>query len=120
MRDAIREKLPIEDDSDQAILDQHVQRVWSDTPNRSPGTKSPDPLANRRRGYDINPGFGITPMMSSEGALGGSSQMSMRHSRSMPEASSSRRSLSNKWPSMHTDSGISLFSGDLTMKKEQR
>ncbi|XP_055716596.1 axin isoform X2 [Phlebotomus papatasi] len=119
LRDAIREKLPIEDDSDQAILDQHVQRVWSDTPNRSPGTKSPDPLANRRRGYDINPGFGITPMMSSEGALGGSSQMSMRHSRSMPEASSSRRSLSNKWPSMHTDSGISLFSGDLTMKKEQ-
>ncbi|XP_055695508.1 axin [Lutzomyia longipalpis] len=121
LRDAIREKLPVDDDSDQAILDQHVQRVWSDTPNRSPGTKSPDPLALRRRGFEINPGYGITPpMMMSEGTLGGgSSQTSMRHSRSMPEPSSSRRSLSNKWPSMHTDSGISLFSGDLTMKKEQ-
>ncbi|XP_059620676.1 axin isoform X3 [Phlebotomus argentipes] len=114
LRDAIREKLPVEDDSDQAILDQHVQRVWSDTPNRSPGTKSPDPMALRRRGLEINPGFGVTPMMSS------ADHMSMRHSRSMPEASSSRRSLGNKWPSMYTDSGISsLFSGDLTMKKDQ-
>uniref|UniRef100_A0A1L8DWD1 Putative regulator of g protein signaling n=1 Tax=Nyssomyia neivai TaxID=330878 RepID=A0A1L8DWD1_9DIPT len=121
LRDAFREKLPMDDDSDQAILDQHVQRVWSDTPNRSPGTKSPDPLALRRRGFDINPGYGITPppIMMNDGNLGGSNQASMRHSRSMPEASSSRRSLGNKWPSMHTDSGISLFSGDITMKKEQ-
>ncbi|GAB0094956.1 Axin [Sergentomyia squamirostris] len=116
LRDAIREKLPIDDDNDQAILDQHVQRVWSDTP---PGTKSPDPVGMRRRGCDINPGFGIPPMVNSEGGMDGSSQMHMRHSRSMPEAGSSRRSLSNKWPSMHTDSGISLFSGDLTMRTEQ-
>lgn len=38
------EKLALEDDSDQAILDQHVSRVWSDlTPSRSPKLSSPRP-----------------------------------------------------------------------------
>jgi axin 1 len=42
LAEALREKLSIEDDSDQAILDQHVSRVWSDpTPSRSPGFASP-------------------------------------------------------------------------------
>ncbi|KAG7187893.1 hypothetical protein KM043_013862 [Ampulex compressa] len=42
LADALREKLLIEEDSDQAILDQHVSRVWSDlTPSRSPGLASP-------------------------------------------------------------------------------
>ncbi|XP_048507486.1 axin isoform X2 [Athalia rosae] len=52
LADAIREKLLIEDDSDQAILDQHVSRVWSDlTPSRSPGMASPRPHSpDRRRG----------------------------------------------------------------------
>ncbi|XP_011305265.1 axin isoform X2 [Fopius arisanus] len=41
LADALREKLQIEDD-DQAILDQHVSRVWSDpTPSRSPRFESP-------------------------------------------------------------------------------
>lgn len=44
LADALREKLMIEDDNDQAILDQHVSRVWSDlTPSRSPGFSSPRP-----------------------------------------------------------------------------
>ncbi|XP_018357930.1 PREDICTED: axin-1 isoform X3 [Trachymyrmex cornetzi] len=35
--DALKEKLSIEEDNDQAILDEHVSRVWSDqTPSRSP------------------------------------------------------------------------------------
>ncbi|XP_071556453.1 axin isoform X3 [Temnothorax nylanderi] len=35
--DALKEKLSVEEDSDQAILDEHVSRVWSDqTPSRSP------------------------------------------------------------------------------------
>ncbi|KYM98095.1 Axin-1 [Cyphomyrmex costatus] len=35
--DALKEKLSMEEDSDQAILDEHVSRVWSDqTPSRSP------------------------------------------------------------------------------------
>ncbi|XP_034935348.1 axin isoform X2 [Chelonus insularis] len=42
LADALREKLTIDDDNDQAILDQHVSRVWSDpTPSRSPGFASP-------------------------------------------------------------------------------
>lgn len=37
LSDTLREKLSIEEDSDQAILDEHVSRVWSDhTPSRSP------------------------------------------------------------------------------------
>lgn len=36
--------LQVEEDSDQAILDQHVSRVWSDlTPSRSPKLASPRP-----------------------------------------------------------------------------
>lgn len=42
--DAIRYKMMIDDDNDQAILDQHVSRVWSDlTPSRTPGGASPRP-----------------------------------------------------------------------------
>lgn len=41
---------------------------------------------------------------------------SMKHSKSMPDHSSSARKLTNKWPSMNTDSGISLFSADTIMK----
>ena len=46
LADMIREKLQVEEqDSDnQAILDQHVSRVWSDsTPSRSPRLSSPKP-----------------------------------------------------------------------------
>lgn len=38
----------------------------------------------------------------------------MRHSKSMPEQC--KPSLSDKWPSMNTDSGISLFSADMPPK----
>lgn len=43
---------------------------------------------------------------------------SMRHSRSMPEEASSSRRLSNKWPSINTDSGISLFSADTLKSRD--
>lgn len=37
LSDAPKEKLSLEEDSDQAILDEHVSRVWSDlTPSRTP------------------------------------------------------------------------------------
>ncbi|XP_076292138.1 protein axin isoform X2 [Lasioglossum baleicum] len=50
LADALREKLLIEDDNDQAILDQHVSRVWSDlTPSRSPGLSSPRLHSPERR-----------------------------------------------------------------------
>lgn len=51
LANAIREKLQLEDDNDQDILDQHVSRVFSDlTPLRSPGRISPrchSPSRNR-------------------------------------------------------------------------
>lgn len=48
--DALREKLSMEEDSDQAILDEHVSRVWSDlTPSRSPRLSSPRLHSPERR-----------------------------------------------------------------------
>lgn len=109
--DAIREKFALEEDNDQDILDQHVSRVWKDqTPHRSPGTMSPcPPLPTRRRTITHDSG------MLSDGAMsiGGHS---IKHSKSMPDHSSSSRKLTNKWPSVNTDSGISLFSADTLMK----
>ncbi|XP_011696978.1 PREDICTED: axin-2 isoform X2 [Wasmannia auropunctata] len=53
--DALKEKLSMEEDSDQAILDEHVSRVWSDqTPSRSPNRLSPErrrPAHNYPRPY---------------------------------------------------------------------
>ncbi|XP_039453523.1 axin isoform X1 [Culex pipiens pallens] len=111
----IRQKLQVEDETDQDILDQHVSRVFSDlTPNRSPGRVSPSPNINRARRHE----------MGSFGSM--SAQSSMRHSKSMPEghqlglmgppAQPHPRKLSNKWPSVNTDSGISLFSSDTLTK----
>ncbi|CAL1686568.1 unnamed protein product [Lasius platythorax] len=52
--DALKEKLFLEEDSDQAILDEHVSRVWSDqTPSRTPRL-SPErrrPAHNYPRSY---------------------------------------------------------------------
>ncbi|XP_050460335.1 axin isoform X2 [Cataglyphis hispanica] len=52
--DAPKEKLSLEEDSDQAILDEHVSRVWSDqTPSRTPRL-SPErrrPTHNYPRSY---------------------------------------------------------------------
>uniref|UniRef100_A0A182N686 Uncharacterized protein n=1 Tax=Anopheles dirus TaxID=7168 RepID=A0A182N686_9DIPT len=127
LADAIRQKLLVDDDNDQDILDQHVSRVWSDlTPSRSPGTMSPCPpnvIGARSRRHEQLAGF----------AAG---QSSMRHSKSMPEghplmgppmqqpmmgppmqmSGSGSRKLNNKWPSVNTDSGISLFSTDTLTK----
>ncbi|XP_053660845.1 axin [Anopheles marshallii] len=120
LADAIRQKLQVDDDNDQDILDQHVSRVWSDlTPSRSPGTMSPCPpnvIGSRSRRHE-------------QAAFGA---QSMRHSKSMPEghplmgppmqpvpmqmSSGSRKLQANKWPSVNTDSGISLFSTDTLTK----
>ncbi|XP_015190089.1 PREDICTED: axin isoform X2 [Polistes dominula] len=50
LADALGEKALTDEDSDQAILDQHVSRVWSDlTPSRSPGHLSPRTHSPERR-----------------------------------------------------------------------
>lgn len=150
LRDAIRDKLPIEDTmDDQSILDMHVKRVWQDhTPNRSPGTASPGPLAavrsRRTNEFVLQLNYGAAASVGGGSAMdmkygdgnssnnsiisGGGGSQSMRHSRSMPgdqpqmgqQQQQSRKTLTNKWPSMQTDSGISLFSGDTLIKKDQR
>ncbi|XP_034664411.1 axin isoform X2 [Drosophila subobscura] len=109
--EAIREKFALDEDNDQDILDQHVSRVWKDqTPHRSPGTMSPcPPIPSRRRTATHDSG------MVSDGAMSLSGH-SMKHSKSMPDHSSCSRKLTNKWPSMNTDSGISMFSADTVMK----
>ncbi|XP_034126818.1 axin isoform X2 [Drosophila guanche] len=109
--EAIREKFALDEDNDQDILDQHVSRVWKDqTPHRSPGTMSPcPPIPSRRRTATHDSG------MVSDGAMSLSGH-SMKHSKSMPDHSSCSRKLTNKWPSMNTDSGISMFSADTAMK----
>lgn len=146
LREAIRDKLPTEDTmDDQSILDMHVKRVWQDhTPNRSPGTVSPGPLmsirSKRTNEYVLQRNYGGGSSMSGvdmkygdgcssnnsiiSGSWGSSSQsQQMRHSRSMPvdqQQQQGRKTLTNKWPSMQTDSGISLLSGDTLMKKDPR
>uniref|UniRef100_A0A1B0GB47 Uncharacterized protein n=1 Tax=Glossina morsitans morsitans TaxID=37546 RepID=A0A1B0GB47_GLOMM len=104
---AIREKFAMDEDNDQDILDQHVSRVWKDqTPHRSPDIMSPcPPLPIRRRTITHDSG------MLSDGAT---SISGIKHSKSMPDHSSSSRKLTSKWPSMNTDSGISL--ADTLMK----
>ena len=47
--DDLKEKLLIEEDNDQDILDQHVSRVWADTPSRSPKLASPRPRSPDKR-----------------------------------------------------------------------
>lgn len=60
LANAIKEKLQLEDDNDQDILDQHVQIVFPDsTPGGSPGMMSPrlhSPPRNRHvQGYNVRP-----------------------------------------------------------------
>ncbi|XP_058823873.1 axin isoform X2 [Topomyia yanbarensis] len=117
--DAIRQKLQVEDDNDQDILDKHVSRVWSDlTPSRSPDIMSPCPNISRTRRSEMG-NFGSGSM---------SAQSSMRHSKSMPDGHPlsmagpaaqplpRNKPLNNKWPSVYTDSGISLLSTDTLSK----
>lgn len=47
-------RFQLEEDNDQLILDQHVSRVWADSPHRSPGTITPCPaVPTRRRTHDL-------------------------------------------------------------------
>lgn len=49
LANAMRERLQMDDDNDQDILDQHVSRVFSDlTPSKSPGLSSPRPHSPTR------------------------------------------------------------------------
>jgi len=61
----------------------------------------------------VNRIHGMTGFLNANLCAGGHS---MKHSKSMPDHSSCSRKLTNKWPSMNTDSGISMFSADTVTK----
>ncbi|KAJ8933838.1 hypothetical protein NQ314_013760 [Rhamnusium bicolor] len=132
LANAIREKLQLEDDNDQDILDQHVSRVFSDlTPARSPGVISPRPhspprnrhmqssyMRPRRKDKD-----GFSTFSSDSGNVhdfveGSEHKLAMVKSKSMPEyaderfirGSTGRRSSSKKALTDLTDSGVSVVS----------
>lgn len=47
--DVFKEKFPLEEETDQSILDQHVIRIWSDSPPFTPGSMSPRTGSNNIR-----------------------------------------------------------------------
>ncbi|XP_041978421.1 axin isoform X2 [Aricia agestis] len=89
---AIREKLQIDDDNDQDILDQHVSRVWSE---RTPGASPPGGRRRRRR----------APSALSADSGHYDAPEHPHHPHSL-----SRRSFSKKTVTELTDSGVSVVS----------
>ncbi|KAK5640910.1 hypothetical protein RI129_009457 [Pyrocoelia pectoralis] len=137
---AIREKLQLDDDNDQDILDQHVSRVFSDlTPSRSPGFVSPRPYSpsrnrwvqeqysrTRRKDKDVFSTFSGDSGNVHDFPEAFDHKMSMFKSKSMTDygddkfiRGSSRRSSSKKTLNDQTDSGVSVVS-DTPPVKENR
>ncbi|XP_063708556.1 axin [Culicoides brevitarsis] len=115
LAEALRERLMVEDQPDQDILDQHVSRVFSDlTPVlQSPGNATPGPSQQHSQQQQQQQGRKRQPIDVNMFVPCSSTQSSMRHSKSVPDG---QRKLCNKWPSMNTDSGISLLSTDTWSK----
>lgn len=98
---AIREKLQLDDDNDQDILDQHVSRVWSE---RTPGASPP----GGRRGRARHAGHASRRAPSALSADSGHYDAppdSLHHPHSL-----TRRSLCKKTVTELTDSGVSVVS----------
>ncbi|KAF5293498.1 hypothetical protein FQA39_LY02983 [Lamprigera yunnana] len=132
LANAIREKLLMEDDNDQDILDQHVSRVFSDlTPSRSPGFVSPRPYSpsrnrwaqeqytwTRRKDKDVFSTFSGDSGNVHDFPENFDHKMNMVKSKSMNEygdekfvrGSCGRRSSSKKTINDLTDSGVSVVS----------
>ncbi|GJQ72265.1 hypothetical protein Trydic_g3356 [Trypoxylus dichotomus] len=128
LANAIREKLQLDDDNDQDILDQHVSRVFSD--QTASGIKSPrsySPSRNRWQTNYMRPRRkdkdGFSTFSSDSGNVhdfpeGSEHKSAMVKSKSMPEyaderflrGSVSRRSSSKKTLTDLTDSGVSVVS----------
>lgn len=127
---ALKEKLKLEDDNDQDILDQHVSRVWADlTPNRSPGRLTPQVAAAQARSRGLRKDRDVHSTFSSdsgnvmdytEGSISGFT--GMVKSRSMDYCHENERFLrmgmhrrsssSKKTFTDLTDSGVSVVSAD--------
>ncbi|KAG8038835.1 hypothetical protein G9C98_003142 [Cotesia typhae] len=141
LADALCQKLSIDDDNDQDILDQHVSRVWSDpTPSRSPGIASPKSAGHnysrshkQRKDKDGYSTFSIDSGNIhdfAEGDFAGASSLSsstthLPKSKSVPSefadcqdqrfrrSDMSRRSATKKSLTELTDSGVSVVSASI-------
>ncbi|CAH0723154.1 unnamed protein product, partial [Brenthis ino] len=94
---AIREKLQLDDDNDQDILDQHVSRVWSE---RTPGASPPG--GRRARGRHARR---AASALSADSGHYDAPPDAHHHPHSL-----SRRSFSKKTVTELTDSGVSVVS----------
>ncbi|XP_019762015.2 axin isoform X2 [Dendroctonus ponderosae] len=116
----IREKLLLDDENDQSILDDHVSLVFPDTPARSPGVTSPHkqkhlhPSRRRKDGSIFSNDSGNVQ----DFAEGSEHKCGMVKSKSMPEYSEDRllrgaigrRPATKKIFTDLTDSGVSVVS----------
>ncbi|XP_061712951.1 axin [Cydia pomonella] len=100
---AIREKLQLDDDNDQDILDQHVSRVWSE---RTPGASPPGGRRARRAPHPAH----ARRAPSALSADSGHCDASERAPPPLSHSSSLRRSFSKKTVTELTDSGVSVVS----------
>lgn len=116
----IRDKLLLDDENDQSILDDHVSLVFPDTPARSPGVTSPHrnrhvQSSRRRKDGSI---FSSDSGNVHDFAEGSEHKFVMVKSKSMPEypddrfvrGAVGRRSSSKKPLTELTDSGVSVVS----------
>lgn len=117
LADALREKLSTDEDSDQAILDQHVSRVWSDlTPSRSPGllsprTHSPErrrPMHSYPRSYKQRKEKDVFSTFSADS--GNIHDFPEAHDQRFRRLDMTRRSSTKKSMTELTDSGVSVVS----------
>ncbi|XP_063825171.1 axin [Ostrinia nubilalis] len=94
---AIREKLQLDDDNDQDILDQHVSRVWSE---RTPGASPPGGRRARTRPHARR---APSALSADSGHYDAPSDAHHSHA-------ASKRSFSKKTVTELTDSGVSVVS----------
>ncbi|XP_050345895.1 axin [Nymphalis io] len=129
---AIREKLHIDDDNDQDILDQHVSRVWSErTPGASPpGGRRARPRHGGHGSHGSHGSHGTHGSHGSHGTHGTHGSHGSRRAQSALSADSghydappdslhlphslTRRSFSKKTVTELTDSGVSVVSEGTT------
>ncbi|XP_050560599.1 axin isoform X2 [Spodoptera frugiperda] len=103
---AIREKLQLDDDNDQDILDQHVSRVWSE---RTPGASPPGGRRARPRPHPPHAARRAPSALSADSGHYDAPPDSLHHPHSLTR-SYSGRSFSKKTVTELTDSGVSVVS----------
>ncbi|XP_072931703.1 axin-like [Epargyreus clarus] len=99
---AIREKLQLDDDNDQDILDQHVSRVWSE---RTPGASPPGGRRARARHAAHAARRAPSALSADSGHCDAPPDHHAHHPHSLTRRSSSKKTVTEL-----TDSGVSVVS----------